>query len=89
MGAVTKHRRTSIDDLVLDHLISRSSRLFFVNPVRLEPVIMRDQSKVNRCVRQDADPSVPYTSANEQGEGVNKWQGKGSKKHAKKKSLTT
>lgn len=63
VGGVTKHKHTSVNYLVPDHLVSGSSRLFFVNPIRLEPVIVRDQTEVNRCVRQDADPSASHTYA--------------------------
>ena len=49
---------TSINDLVPDHLVSCGSRLLFVNPIRLVPMVVRNQPKVNRSIRQDPDPAT-------------------------------
>ena len=61
MGGVAKRTHTSVDDLVLDHLVSRSGRPVFVNPVWLVPMVVRDQTKVNRSIRQDLHPSTSST----------------------------
>ena len=53
--------RTSIDDLILDHLVSRSGRPVFVNPIRLIPMVVWDQTKVDISIRQDPHPSTSHT----------------------------
>ena len=66
-SGVTKHRhrRTSVDNLVPNHLIPRSGRLLFVNPIRLIPMIMRNQAKLHRSIRQHLDPStLPQSATN-------------------------
>ena len=56
MSGLGDCRRTSINNLVLHHLVSSGSSLLFVNPIRLEPVVMWDQTEVNRGIRQHRDP---------------------------------
>lgn len=59
-SGVVKHPRTSINDLILHHLIPSIGRLLLVNPIRLIPVVVRNQTKMNRSIRQDLDPSSPH-----------------------------
>ena len=67
MGGETKHTRTSIDDLVLDHLVSRSGSPIFVNPIRLVPMVVWDQAKVDLSIRQDLHPPTSRTDGVSEG----------------------
>ena len=58
MSGVARHPHTSINDLVPHHLISGGTSLLFIDPIRLIPVVVRNQTKVNGCIRQDLDSSV-------------------------------
>jgi hypothetical protein len=57
---MTKYAHTSVNDLVLDHLGSCSRRLILIDPIRLVPMIMGNQTKLNRSICQDLDSSIRY-----------------------------
>ena len=52
----------SIDDLVLDHVITCCGSLLLVNPVRLEPLLSRDEAKFDVCIRQFCNTSAQGSS---------------------------
>ena len=51
-------RRTSIHDPVMLHLLARLERTLLVDPVGLEPMIMRHQTEVNLSRNNVGDTSI-------------------------------
>lgn len=56
MARMKPQRRTSVDDIVSDHILSRRLGLVFINPVRLVPVVVGNQAKFDRRVRKLSNP---------------------------------
>lgn len=46
---VTIRYTAAVDDVVLDHLVPPRRRLRFVDPLGLEPMVMRDEAKLDRA----------------------------------------
>lgn len=47
---------TSIDDIILHHLLPRLSSFLLINPGRLVPVIMRDKTEFDIGIGQSENP---------------------------------
>lgn len=55
---ITQLIHTTIDDVVLHHLVARFGGLCFVNVVWLDPVLSGDKTKLHVRVCQFADTSI-------------------------------
>lgn len=50
--------RTTVDHVILGHLSPGCRSLFLVNPIRLEPVVVRDETKLDLGVRELRDGPI-------------------------------
>ena len=57
-GRVRNGMRTSVNNVVVFHLFPGSSGFLFVDPVGLEPMIMRHQTEVNLSRNNVGDTSI-------------------------------
>ena len=63
---IAVRQATTVNDVVLLHLLARRGRLLLVDPVRLDPVLARDEAEFSGAANDVGEPAVPRVS-------VGKW----------------